>query len=87
MTNAEKVRENRLRRMAKRQGMTLKKNPRRDPRAIDYGGYKLTNSRGRSVLGVTVRGWAVAIDKVEAYLQGYRQALNEVETSPQRKEN
>jgi hypothetical protein len=33
----EKVRENRLRRVADRQGYRLTKSRRRDPRAIDYG--------------------------------------------------
>ena len=33
----EKVRENRLRRMAERQGYALRKSRRRDPRALDYG--------------------------------------------------
>lgn len=37
----DKVRENRLRRMAQRQGLTLHKNPRRDRRATDYGTYWL----------------------------------------------
>src|SRR4051794_26015988 len=39
MADAEKVRENRLRRMADRQGLALRKSGRRDPRAIDYGMY------------------------------------------------
>jgi hypothetical protein len=34
---AEKVRQNRLRRMAERQGLELRKSRRRDPRAKDYG--------------------------------------------------
>jgi hypothetical protein len=34
---SEKVRENRLRRMAERQGYALRKPRRRDPRALDYG--------------------------------------------------
>ena len=33
----EKVRENRLRRMAERQGFALHKKRRHDPRALDYG--------------------------------------------------
>jgi hypothetical protein len=37
----EKVRENRLRRMADRQGLQLVKSRRRDPRAVDYGTYAL----------------------------------------------
>jgi hypothetical protein len=38
-----KVRENRARRAAQRQGLILKKNPRRDSRAADYGSYLLIN--------------------------------------------
>ena len=41
LSNAEKVRENRLRRMAKRQRLALVKSRRRDPRAWDYGAYGL----------------------------------------------
>jgi hypothetical protein len=37
----EKVRENRLRRMARRQGMALVKSRTRDPRALDFGGFML----------------------------------------------
>lgn len=40
---AEKVRENRLRRMADRQGFYLKKSARRDPLATDYGLYWVMN--------------------------------------------
>lgn len=40
---AEKVRENRLRRMAERQGHQLVKSRRRDPRAYDYGRYWITD--------------------------------------------
>lgn len=39
-----KVRENRLRRMAERQGLKLEKSRRRDPRATDYGTYRLTDA-------------------------------------------
>jgi hypothetical protein len=41
MGNAEKVRENRLRRMAARQGFRLVKTRRIDPLAMDYGTYHL----------------------------------------------
>jgi hypothetical protein len=37
----DKVRENRLRRVARRQGYILQKSPRRDPRAKDFGRYRL----------------------------------------------
>ena len=43
---SEKVRENRLRRMAKRQGLALSKSRRRDPLAIDYGQWRL-QGRGK----------------------------------------
>ena len=62
---SEKVRENRLRAMAERQGLSLHKSRRRDPRALDYGEYWLMagvdlvpHSRGRG------------LDHIEAYLTG-----------------
>ena len=47
MGTDEKVRENRLRRMAERQGLELRKSARRDPRAIDYGTYMLSERGDR----------------------------------------
>lgn len=41
MPDAERTREQRLRRMAARQGLILAKSRRRDPRALDYGEYWL----------------------------------------------
>lgn len=38
---ASKVDENRLRRMAQRQGLVLQKSARRDPKAKDFGRYRL----------------------------------------------
>ena len=38
-----KVRENRLRRMADRQGLKLMKSPRRDPNALGYGTFMLVD--------------------------------------------
>lgn len=62
----EKVRENRLRRMAERQGLELRKSRRRDPRALDFGGYWLIDAR----LGGVVLGgeFGVDLDAVEAHL-------------------
>ena len=37
----DKVLENRMRRMAERQGLVLQKSARRDPKARDYGLYRL----------------------------------------------
>jgi len=74
MDASTKVRENRLRRMARRQSLDLVKNPRRDPRATDYGTYMLTDmSTGAMVADF---GWDHAsfpegaswLDDVEAYL-------------------
>jgi hypothetical protein len=45
MRTSDKVRENRLRRMAERQGLRLVKSRRRDPHAIGYGGYMLVYAR------------------------------------------
>ena len=39
MDTQEKIRENRLRRIAQRQGLRLEKSRRRDPLAADYGLY------------------------------------------------
>lgn len=58
----EKVRENRLRRMADRQGQTLSKNRRRDPRAVDYGQWTLTDTTTGET---TLSG---RLDEIEAYL-------------------
>lgn len=39
-----KVRENKLRRAAERQGYTLHRNRRRDPKALGYGTYSLASN-------------------------------------------
>ena len=63
--NADKVRENRLRRMAGRQGLTLHKSRRRDPRAVDFGAYWLADERDRLVAGERM-----TIEEIERYLTG-----------------
>jgi len=47
MEQDEKVRENRLRRMAARQGLRLTRTRRMDPLAIDYGTYHLVPAKGK----------------------------------------
>jgi hypothetical protein len=42
---SEKVRENRLRRMADRQGFQLVRSRRRDPLAVDYGWHVMRGKR------------------------------------------
>jgi hypothetical protein len=70
MGTDEKVRENRLRRMAERQGLRLVKSRRRDPRAIDYGMYMLVNAEINGVVaGTAGTGRAnFTLDDVEDYL-------------------
>lgn len=47
MENAEKARENRLRRKAERQGYKLVKSRLRDPDATGYGTYQLVPAKGK----------------------------------------
>ena len=61
MDQAEKVRINRLRRMAARQGYDLRKKRRVDPRATDYGTCELVPEKGKP------KAFA-SIDEVEAFL-------------------
>ena len=66
MTQSDKVRENLVRRMAKRQGLELKKSRRRDPRALDYGSYWLVDIE----LNAIVAGgrYGISLDQVDAWL-------------------
>ena len=67
---SKKVRENRLRRMAKRRGLVLTKSRRRDPRAYDFGGYMLVDFNGRVVAGTAPHDFALDLDDVESFLTG-----------------
>jgi hypothetical protein len=62
---AEKVRENRLRRMAERQGYQLTRTRRRDPRAIDYGSYTLVKT---DINAAQHHATNVTLDQIEAFL-------------------
>ncbi len=69
----EKVRENRLRRAAERQGLALEKSRARDPRALGYGRWRIVDP----FMGVVVAGggrcdYSLTLDEVEAYLEGER---------------
>ena len=63
-----KVRENRLRRMAQRQLLRLEKSRRRDPRAYDFDGYMLVDDRNTVVLGARLHAYDATLDEVEAFL-------------------
>ncbi len=61
----DRVRDNRLRRMADRQGLVLRRSRRRDVRALDYGRYWLSDARTNRL--VTPEA-GLTIDEVEVYL-------------------
>jgi hypothetical protein len=63
LSTQEKVRENRIRRMAGRQGLQLVKSRRRDTRALDYGMYWLVDNSGVEVASGDA-------DAIEAWLTG-----------------
>jgi hypothetical protein len=64
--DTDKVRENRLRRMAGRQGLRLMKSRRRDPRALDFGGYWLVDAHTNTqVSGPGYDGTWRGLDEVE----------------------
>jgi hypothetical protein len=65
----DKVRENRLRRAAARQGLNLVKSRRRDPRALDFGTYMLLDTRTTGVVSKGLRsGYGLTLDDVEEQL-------------------
>ena len=67
------MRENRIRRMAERQGYTLTKSRRRDPRAIDFGGFMLVDQRQNfAVLGGEPHAYSATLDDVETFLTSDR---------------
>ena len=69
----EKVRENRLRRMAERQGLRVIKSRRRDPRALDFGTYGLVDVRTNTLeAGDVNSGYGLTLDQVEAALTSDR---------------
>jgi hypothetical protein len=66
---AEKVMENRLRRIAERRGLQLLKSRRRDVNAIDYGGFMLVDgSTNSAVLGAGPYAYSADLDDVRRFL-------------------
>jgi hypothetical protein len=68
---ADKVRENRIRRIADRRGLRLVKSDRRDPNALDYGLYALIDydtgsAVNPSLIGRYACSWT--LDQIEDYL-------------------
>lgn len=64
--SADKVREDRLRRMARRQGLRLIKSRRRDPRALDYEAYWVMDDRQQIAHGPVPQGFT--LDEAERFL-------------------
>lgn len=54
MDAAQKVRENRVRNAARRQGLTLTRNRARDPQALGYGTYRLADTATGSLVAKDV---------------------------------
>ena len=67
MTTSEKVRENRTRRAVERQGYRLSRSRRRDPRAVDYGRYYVTDPNTSALVAELSD-----LDAVEAWAKGER---------------
>lgn len=69
MDTSEKVRANRLRAMAKRQGLQLVKSRARDPRAITYDTWAIRDLYTDAlVAGDANHGFGLSLDDVEHYL-------------------
>jgi hypothetical protein len=68
--SSEKIRENRLRRMAERQGLELRKSRRRDPRALGFGRWMIVDPYSNAVVvGAGPTGEPdLDLDDVELYL-------------------
>jgi hypothetical protein len=62
--------ENRSRRAAERQGLTLEKSRRRDPRSLGYGKWFLRDRAGTLLTGDAETG--ATLEQVERYLAGER---------------
>jgi hypothetical protein len=64
----DKIRENRLRRMAGRQGLVVKKSRRRDPHALDYGIYYVADASTNLLHKGPYRDGFADLDDLEAFL-------------------
>ena len=65
-----KVRENRIRRIASRQGLRLEKSRQRNPMALDYGKYRLVNGPPGHIYVFIGQG---DLDQIEEWLEsGHR---------------
>lgn len=70
MVDSDKVRENRLRRMAERQGLRLIKSRRRDEFASGYGTYMLVAGQGTEMSDGADVMYGFDLDEIENQLRG-----------------
>jgi hypothetical protein len=69
MPQEDKVKENRLRRIAERRGFSLEKSRRRDPKAPDFGRFRLLDVReNKTVLGGEPLPFSATLDDIEHWL-------------------
>lgn len=70
MVGTDKVRENRLRRAVARQGCQLVKSRRRDPRALDFERYGITDQATGGLVagGDGFNGFGLTLDDVERWV-------------------
>lgn len=65
----EKIRENRLRRVADRQGLRVEKSKRRDPFAIGFNTFAVfRKATGDHLAGQPNEGAGLTLDQLEAFL-------------------
>ena len=67
---AQKVQENRVRRLAERQGLALQKSRRRDPQALDFGTFWLVNPELNAQIFPSGDGsaWGATLEELEEWL-------------------
>lgn len=64
-----RVYENRVRRMAQRQRLSVQKSRRRDPRAWDYGTFMLVDPDRNTCVACSAAGaYGMSLDEVERWL-------------------
>lgn len=69
MTNVEKVRENRMRRMALRRGLRVVKCRRVDRKALGFGCYRIVDAASRRIVaGGGKKHFHWSLDDVEKWL-------------------
>lgn len=67
MTEGNKVRENRIRRMAERQGYQLMKSRRRDPSAADFGTYGIIDPARNAWILSGPNGFGYDLEPIDAW--------------------